>query len=168
MVFYPLQQVLGQMNGSVFYSTGKTSLFRNLSLTAMFIGIPMSFFFIAPVEYFGFNMGASGLAMKIVLTAFIGSNIKLFFSSKILSIKYVNFLRVQIIPVLILILAAWLAGLATSSVFDLKGIVYILVSGILYTMVTGVIVVFFPSALGMRKKNLLKILSEIKGFKNGI
>ena len=78
MVLYPMHQTYGQLSGSVFYATGQTKIYRNIGIFIQTLGIIAIFFLIAPKIYFGLNLGATGLAIKMILIQFIGVNIQLF------------------------------------------------------------------------------------------
>ena len=75
MAFYPIHQTYGQLSGSVFYATGQTALYRNIGVAFMLIGLPVTYFLIAPPEKFGLNAGATGLAIKMVAIAFFSVNV---------------------------------------------------------------------------------------------
>ena len=88
MAFFPIHQTYGQLSGSVFYATGQTSLYRNIGVTSMLIGLPVTYFLIAPGDKWGINAGATGLAIKMVLLQFIAINVQLYFNSKYLKFSF--------------------------------------------------------------------------------
>lgn len=77
MAFYPIHQTYGQLSGSVFYATGQTALYRNIGVVFMLIGLPITYFLIAPGHMLGLNAGATGLAVKMVALQFVAVNVQL-------------------------------------------------------------------------------------------
>lgn len=48
MAFYPIYQVYGQVCGSIFLSTGETKAYCIIGIFFMLVGIPITYFMIAP------------------------------------------------------------------------------------------------------------------------
>jgi O-antigen/teichoic acid export membrane protein len=99
MAFYPIHQTYGQLSGSVFYATGQTALYRNIGITFMLIGLPVTYFLIAPPEKFGLDAGATGLAVKMVALQFIAVNVQLYFNARLLGLRFWRYVGHQIVSV---------------------------------------------------------------------
>ncbi|MDD5774023.1 MAG: oligosaccharide flippase family protein, partial [bacterium] len=97
MSFYPIHQAYGQLTGAVFYSTGQTKLYRNIGLFFLIIGLPMTYFMIAPKNNMGLDAGATGLAIKTVLINVLSVNVLLYYSARFLRLIFWKFVVHQII-----------------------------------------------------------------------
>jgi O-antigen/teichoic acid export membrane protein len=74
MFLYPIHQSLGQIQSTVFYATGQTSLYSKIGIVNMLISIPVSYFLLAPRTQSipGLHLGAAGLASKMVVLQMLG------------------------------------------------------------------------------------------------
>jgi len=77
MALYPIHQTYGQLSGSLFFATGQTRLYRNIGITVMLIGLPITWFVLAPRDMGGIDEGSFGLAIKMVIVQFLGVNLQL-------------------------------------------------------------------------------------------
>jgi len=69
MLFYPIHQAVGQINGTLFMATGRNSVYMKITVAGLVASIPVSYAFIAPGSgggLPGLGLGAMGLALKIV------------------------------------------------------------------------------------------------------
>jgi O-antigen/teichoic acid export membrane protein len=156
MAFYPIHQTYGQLSGSVFYATGQTKLYRNIGVTFMLIGLPVTYFLIASREHWGLNTGAMGLAIKMVLLQLISVNVQFYFNSKLLKLSFWRYFGHQLLCVGCLIS---IAATVTFSVNHLnmlrdKIILNFLVAGFLYTLVVICFVYCFPVVFGLKRQDI--------------
>ena len=156
MALYPIHQTYGQLSGSVFYATGQTKLYRNIGLTLMFIGLPITYFALAPAKQLGFNAGATGLAISTVFMQFIGVNVQLFYNSKFLKLRFLNYFGHQIICVSSLISIALLSKFSIDRLLMINGniIVSFLISGVLYSLLVILLVYYFPAIFGLHRSDI--------------
>ena len=63
----------------------------------MVIGLPLTYLLIAPVSKMGLDIGATGLAIKVVILAFIAVNVQLFFNPRLLKLKFWRYVAHQIL-----------------------------------------------------------------------
>ena len=61
LAFYPMHQTIGQLVGGVFTSTEQTKTMRNSGISTGFVGFFLTLLLLAPIELYGFGMGAVGL-----------------------------------------------------------------------------------------------------------
>ena len=69
MMFYPIHQAVGQINGTLFMATGRNSLYMKITVAGLLVSIPVAYVLIASgvgLGEFGLGLGAMGLALKIV------------------------------------------------------------------------------------------------------
>ena len=155
MAFYPIHQTYGQLSGSVFYAIGQTALYRNIGITFMLIGLPVTYFLIAPGHMLGLNAGATGLAIKMVTLQFIGVNVQLYFNARLLKLRFWRYVGHQIVVV------SCLLGIAAISVFAVdKGLGLhdrvpgFLLAGVLYTFMVVVIGYVQPIFFGLQRQDI--------------
>ncbi|ADR35051.1 polysaccharide biosynthesis protein [Sulfuricurvum kujiense DSM 16994] len=158
MALYPIHQTYGQLSGSVFHATGQTSRYRNIGISSALIGLCFSLLFI----YF-FDLGAMGLAYKMVLTQLVGVTVQLYYNSKFLALDLRYFLRHQITALLFFVLIAYAATRLTPIATPLASF---LVSGFIYTVLVIIFGYLFPSVFATThdeiKTTLAKVLNVAK------
>lgn len=155
MAFYPIHQTYGQLSSSIFYATEQTKLYRNIGLVSMAIGMIFSIIFI----YF-LDLGAMGLAMKMILGQFIGVNIQLYFNSKFLNLNISYFLKHQIYSILFFLFFALvsqsLAPVTQKPIFDF------LVSGFIYFISVIIVSYLYPNIFSVSKNEINTFLMKFK------
>ena len=156
MAFYPIHQTYGQLSGSVFYATGQTRLYRNIGITFMLIGLPVTYFLIAPDYMLGLNAGATGLAIRMVALQFIVVNIQLYFNSRLLGLQFWRYLSHQIVSVACLLCIAAISMFVIDKGFGLneKVILSFLVSGIFYTLMVMILGYVRPILFGLQRRDI--------------
>lgn len=158
MALYPIHQTYGQLSGSIFYATGQTKLMRNIALFIMPLGILATF-----VLIYIFELGAVGLAWKMILVQFIGVNIQLYFNAKLLDLDMKYFLWHQIYSVVFFGILAIISSFVVS--FD-SPLINFLFSGVAYTFFVMMLVYFFPQVFATNrdeiKENFIKIYKRVK------
>lgn len=107
MAFYPVHQSLGQINGSLFYSTDRNRIYRNVGLFFMPLSLLLSYFFIAPENMYGLNMGAKGLAIQMVLIQIATVNTNSYVNCKFFNISFAGLLAYQVVVPVIFLLSGW-------------------------------------------------------------
>ncbi len=157
MAFYPIHQTYGQLSGSIFYATGQTKLMRNITLLTQPIGIIISVVLI----YF-LDLGAVGLAFKMLIGQFIGVLIQLYFNSKFLNLNLKYFILHQVYSILFFSIIVFCASfISLTSVF-----LEFFVTGIFYTFLVIMGVYIFPQIFSTTrseiKVNIIKLCKMIK------
>ena len=154
MAFYPIHQTYGQLSGSVFMATGQTKLYRNIGILFMLLGLPITYFLIAPKNFFGLNAGATGLALKMVAFNIIAVNVQLFFNSKLLKLNYYKYIGHQVLCVFCLLFFAYVTSLIADTLIT-NDILSFFTAGIFYTIVVAIVVYCFPILFGLKKERAL-------------
>jgi O-antigen/teichoic acid export membrane protein len=168
MSFYPIHQTYGQLSGSVFYATAQTRLYRNIGITFMIIGLPVTYFLIAPINMVGLNAGSTGLAIKMVLIQFVAVNVQLYFNSRFLKLSFWKYFTHQLVCITCLLLLAFLSLKIVDYLQISSNIVInFLLNGIIYTISVAGITYFVPALFGLTRKDIhsfFQLLSKgIKG-----
>lgn len=154
MALYPIHQTYGQLSGSIFYATGQTRLMRNMALVTTPFGIIFTFAFI-----YVFDLGAVGLAYKMILIQFIGVNIQLYFNARFLKLDMKHFVWHQIYSIVLFVILALIPTLFIS--FD-SSLVEFLVSGFLYTILVTICAYIFPQVFATSKAEIKENLLRLK------
>lgn len=165
MSFYPIHQTYGQLSGSVFYATGQTALYRNIGVVFMLLGLPVTYFLIMPAEYFGLNLGGTGLAVKMVALQFVWVNVQLYYNARMLRLSFPRYLGHQLFSVGSLLAAARLADAGTGGIALLRQnvIAGFLVSGVLYTLMVAGMGYAFPALFGLGREDIRSLLESFAG-----
>jgi O-antigen/teichoic acid export membrane protein len=161
MAIYPIHQTFGQLCGSIFFATGKTKLYRNISIPVGVFGLFLSVFFIAPNTYGGLNLGSLGLVMKMVIGQIIGVNILLFYSLKIISLSYWKTLKFQIIITFVFAIFAF--GIKYLILeLPIHIILKLIINGIIYTLVSALFIYSFPSLVSSSREEIIENYKKLK------
>jgi O-antigen/teichoic acid export membrane protein len=164
MAFYPIHQTYGQLSGSLFFATDRTRLYRNIGIIFGLIGLPLSYFLIAPKKLFGLEAGAAGLAIKMVLLQFLMVNSQIYFNAKLLKLSFRRFLTHQIITVLFLLAISALARVFVNYIlkFTASFVMNFLAIGAIYTILVFFSIYLMPELFGLNKDSLKSFMSGFK------
>ncbi len=163
MSLYPIHQTYGQLTGSILFATGKTKLYRNITIVFMILGLPISYILIAPHNMLGLDIGATGLALKFVGVQLFSVNVMLYFITKILDINYYEFLKYQIVGIFLLLIIAFLSKMLVSELIHENNMIILrfIISGIIYTLVIALIIYFKPYVFGITKSDLTIVVNKV-------
>lgn len=168
MALFPIHQSYGQINSSVFYATERTRLYRNIGIFFMLIGLPVTYCLLAPKESMGLNMGATGLAIKLVVINVLWVNVLLFYNIKLLKLSYQRFLIHQVLTIVCLLTIATISTYCIDLVFNLRKymILNFILSCALYTVMVVSLVYLKPAFIGFKKQDLQLLLRQCPVTKN--
>ena len=91
MIYYPIHQAMGQVTATFFLATQKTKAYSRISIVFMLLSIPMTYIIQAPkvgVLVPGLELGAIGLALKIVFINIVSVNCCAYIIAKSQNWKY--------------------------------------------------------------------------------
>lgn len=156
MAFYPIHQTYGQLSGSIFYATGNTKLVKNIALMTMPIGIIISF-----VLIYILNLGAIGLALKMVIIQLIGVIIQLYYNAKFLNLNLKYFISHQIYSIVFFVV---LATISSVFVDCNSAVLEFVLSGFFYTVLVIIFGYMFPQVFATNKEEINTILLRLKQY----
>jgi len=163
MAFYPIHQTYGQLSTSVLFATDQTRLFCHITWFSLLVGLPLTYFLLAPAALHGFGMGAVGLAIKMVVMNILINNIFLYFNAKFLRLSFGWYLNHQVISVVVFMTLAFLVTWGVDHCFPMSHhLLRFLVAGIGYSIVSLGAVFIFPGVLGLGRKDITFIQQWIK------
>jgi len=154
MALYPIHQTYGQLSGSIFYATGQTKLMRNMALFTQPLGMLVTFILI-----YIFELGAVGLAWKMILVQFIGVNIQLYFNAKLLDFDMKHFIWHQVYTLLFFAILALISSVFIS--IDNK-LLEFLISGFIYTLFVIIFTYIFPQVFALSRDEIRENLNKIR------
>lgn len=152
LALYPIHQTYGHLSGSLMLSTEQIALYRNTGVAAMLLGVVFSVILI----YF-MDMGATGLALKMVITQIIGVNIQLYYNAKYLGINFYHYLIHQFVVILFFAIVAFIGTNLWS--FGTP-IVHFFVSGVVYTVLVLAGFLLFPQLFASNKAELQRYIRK--------
>ena len=115
----------------------------------------------------GMQLGATGLAAKMVLVQYLGVNVQLWFNTKYLKLPFLNYFLHQIYTMLILGTTSCIS-MKFADFFSDNILISFLMSGFIYSIVVAMIVYSFPSIISFNRNELTKLIIDGKNkiFRN--
>lgn len=153
IALYPIHQTYGQLSGSLFFANGNTSQYRNIGLFTSLVGVIFTFIFL-----YVLNLGALGLAYKMLITQLIGVTIQLYFNTAFLKIKISPFLFHQIYSLLFFLVAAFVSVTLTSSLQTPW--INLSVCAVFYAVLTIIGGIVFPQIFATSRGEIKALFSK--------
>lgn len=150
MAIYPIHQTYGQLSGTLLLATGQTRLYRNLGIVMAILQLPLTFWLLAPATWFGLELGATGLAIQMVVIQLFGVNLQLWYNCLFLDLPFGKFLFHQFYSVALLISCAWLSAGVVDRLVENTLLAFV-GSGVLYTMGCIGLVFLLPTIVAMSR-----------------
>lgn len=168
MAFYPAHQAYGQLASSVFHATGKTKTLRNLAFFEHIGGFILVWICVAPSDMFGLDLGATGLAIKTVITQAVIVNVLLYLASRVIPLRFLFNLFLQLVVLISFLALAWSGNELSTKIFTLLFHVNVaviprfIVSGIIYTIFSCILLFLSPRLFGCTHQDLRNFLARFK------
>jgi len=164
MLCYPILQSMGSISGTILYATGRVNAQSIIGVLFMFLSILVSYFVLVPNTAFipGFGLGSLGLAIKMLIMAFIQVNITAFYLSRSMSIKFDW--GYQPISCIVCFSAGWSVHALTILCLEGNGIptiFQIIISGAMYFSTLALIIWGWPSFLDLTRSDILQMIRHI-------
>jgi O-antigen/teichoic acid export membrane protein len=176
MLFYPIHQTVGQINGTLFMATGRNSVYMKLTVIGLLASIPVSYVLIGPSTGWaeiGLGLGAMGMAVKIVGLNFLFVNIQSWVISRHygISFEWIEPLAAILILLLIGFSCKFMVGQLHSLVqptIEASGLWSMLmrmsIAGVLYLAAGLVLVTQVPSLAGMQQDEVRRYWAKFGDF----
>ena len=140
MALYPVYQVVGQVNGTVFHATLRTSRLRNIGIALAIISLVVTYFTFAPRAMGGLAGGSSAMAIKMLGLNIVGSSVLMFFNFRFLELPFFKTIVSQTILVVSCLFIAVLSKSISTTFVSVEWIRFLL-SGVLYTLLFAIFAV---------------------------
>jgi len=163
MFIYPVYQSLGQINGSYFLATGRTSLHSMIGITMKIVSVPVTYLVLAPSSNMipGLDLGSVGLALKIVILAAISVNISRFFICKISNGRlniFNQFISIGLLLAASFVIKVFLTWVWHVSDIPFSGPLTMIFCVPIYVLIAGVIIYLFPGLGGLERKQIISFI----------
>jgi O-antigen/teichoic acid export membrane protein len=172
MALYPIHQTFGQLSAALLLATGQTGLYAKIAVLVMLLSVPMSYFFMAPSNYLlpGLALGATGLAIKMLLLQFVGTNIQLYFNTRFLGVSFRKWMIHQLKTVGIIyalaLLSRFVAAKIANDYFSAWNVfnidshaftasLHLGFSGIFFIVIVFSVFITAPSLAGIKRDELV-------------
>jgi len=157
MCLFPIHQTYGQLNTNMFFATERVKTYRNIGLVFIAIGLPTTLFLLGPRTYGCLQLGAMGLAVKMVVINILSTNVQLWFNTRYLGLSYKELLIHQILTVAVLLVLAWGTSLGIRYVVnDNHYIVQFVLSGMMYSMLAGILAFMVPGIFKVQRSDFIR------------
>ncbi len=159
MSAFPIFFTFGRILGSIYFATNQNKLYRNQGLVFFSLGMILSYFLVGPKEFGGFELGAVGLAIKIVCV--YGALVIVQFQSicRILKINPWPYWISQTLVVFSFLFLSF-ASYKISALFpDMWVFMRIGLGGMIYSLGVMAFVVIFPKLFGLRDDDFTETLA---------
>ena len=153
----PIHQIYGQMNGSFFFATGNTKAYRNIDIIITLSGLLLTGYLVSPARFGGLDLGARGLAAKMLIVQFLCVNVQLLWITRLIHCSFWKFVAHQFLVVVLLGGLALLVRFA----FVQRGLASwseLLLAGISYSLLTVLAVWAMPRLAGSSRSELRALL----------
>ena len=157
MSFYPIHQTLGQINGALYYSTSRTKVYTHVGLFSLPLGFFLSFILIAPLKYYGFNLGGIGLAIQMISIQFINQNILLFYNCKYFNISFLKLFLHQFILIVLFVFFGFCIKISLNYFVINNKLFFITFFSISLFLISSLLLLINPKLVG--SKNIINILN---------
>ena len=167
MLLYPIHQSTGQITGTMLLATEETKTQSLIDIVFMVVSIPTAYILLAPTSAMvpGLQLGAMGLALKMVGCQILGVNLKAFFVARHIGAAF-NWSH-QIIVLLVLLpvgfgskfLADSMLSLASLDGYIIPGVV---ASSVFYVVSVTALIYHVPSLAGVDRDQVKHGLSLLR------
>jgi hypothetical protein len=171
MLLYPVHQSMGQITGTMLMATERTRIASVMGILFLVLSIFTAYFMLAPHNLFvpGLNMGAVGLALKMLMCQFVGVNLTAFFVSRFINASF-DWSH-QIYVLILLLPLGFLCKFFAEGILSLFNfgeylILLMVVSGLFYLIGVAHLVRFLPSIAGLNKDQINLGMSWIRARLN--
>ena len=155
MLLYPIHQSMGQIGGAMLLASGQTYKFMFVSVVFMIVSIPATYFVLAPSSttlLSGMQLGAVGLAYKMVLLNIVSVNTQAWIIAKYNGWKFDWVFQLVGIPMMIAsgFIAKYLVELLwdTSKVNISELLIPVSISSFLYSLISLSVIWRLPWLIG--------------------
>ena len=161
MLFYPLHQVLGQLLSAAMYAVREEKILSIYNTASLCFGILLSVFLLSDQSVLGFGLalGATGLAIKMLVIQFINVNLLLRVVSKKYGFQFSIFLQITLIICALLI--AVVSKIITGYLPVGKNVFLTLACGVILQVVISGICLLFLKDVRVFASQFIEKLSKL-------
>ena len=165
MCLYPIHQTCGQINGTLFYSTGQTHLYRNIGLFSIALGFILTVWLLGPARFGGLALGSVGLATKMVLSQVMVVNVQLWVICRQLNLSFWRLLRNQTVT-LLMFSAIAIAARGAGECIVMISSARLIAACLVYVIISMLCVWMLPRIFGLSRDDFQGLLSQVMRRRN--
>ena len=169
MMLYPIHQNYGRFTGSTLLALERTDIIRNLTVINTITGLIFVYFLLAPNSFIvpGLELGATGLALKMVIHQIISVNIYLFFCCRLIEERMGKYLLNQVVT----LLPIFVIGFIVKNVIDLiynqnpgitESMIHLIISASIYGSLVLIMIWVFPNIAGISRDDIKYYMHKLK------
>jgi len=161
LLAYPLAQTLWQTCGVYLQATNNTKVYARIVSPVKMLSIPLAYIMLAPgaLSWPGFGLASLGLAIKVVLSQFVGVVIMTYVISRMGNIS--NNMRIYAKNIAILITVAYICKFSITTILAILvcniPLIAFIASGLIYALLVWFILVSWPTLIGFDMTALKKV-----------
>lgn len=164
MLLYPVHQSMGQIGGTILLATGQTKAYATCSSVSMLASLVIAYFVLAPVgaPLPGLQLGAIGLALKLVIVQIFSVNLTSWVIARIFGWRLDWIYQVFALGGCVAL--GWLTHFISLLVVGQSGpiLMTLLLMMLLYIGSVIVYLYFFPSLVSMNRGELVTYLARFR------
>lgn len=165
MCLYPIHQTCGQINGTLFYSTGQTHLYRNIGLFSIALGFILTVWLLGPARFGGLALGSVGLATKMVLSQVVVVNVQLWVICRQLNLSFWRLLRNQTVT-LLMFSAIAIAARGAGECIVMISSARLIAACLVYVIISMLCVWMLPRIFGLSRDDFQGLFSQVMRRRN--
>jgi O-antigen/teichoic acid export membrane protein len=158
-----IHQTYGQLSGELMSATDRTRELGGIAIFIAILGLPFTYFLLAPQQYWGLDLGATGLAIKLLIVQITSVNIQLWFNTRYLNIGITYYITHQVLVLILFPFVAFI-GKFTVGYMLYPGIIALIASGGLYLSLVFTILLLFPGLIAMDRVEFLNHITRPSRF----
>lgn len=159
MFLYPIHQSMGQVTGVMLFATERTKIKSIIGICFMILSVFTAYFMLAPNNLLipGLNMGAVGLAAKMLVCQFIEVNLMAFFVARYINAAF-DWTH-QLSVLLVLLPLGFLCKFSAAQFLSIfcagERIIWVMaLSSFFYLIAVGGLLRFSPAIVGLNKDQI--------------
>ncbi|SON50966.1 lipopolysaccharide biosynthesis protein [Vibrio tapetis] len=154
LALYPIHQTFGQLTSSVLFAMNKTKIYKNIGFVFSVLGGLVSV-----ITIYLLNLGAYGLAIKMVLIQLVSVNVQLFFTCRYIGVKFSLMIKNQLICCLILCFIALVSS--TIPTMDISPYIDLTIYAVIYGLLSLIVFFIFPSPFGVERSSINALINRV-------
>ena len=173
MAFNPAVQTLGQLNSVAFKATGRTAAYRNLAILLSIPDLVITYVLLAPrsAAIPGFELGASGVALRMVVYGLVSVLVSERFNLKYFELSWYaaswqKLLATTVIGACGVVSFVVLSGMLAR--LRLGGLPGFAMSSVVYLSSIAGLVVLRPGLLGLHRSDLVAAAAHVRASASGL
>lgn len=164
MLIYPIHQTYGQLVGTVFYSFSLTKLYSKIGIYRTLIGLLLTCFLLLPSKYLGLDLGATGLALKMVSLQFVFVNLSLYLVTKEKEWNIYKLFQQQVLVGLTVLTISYISYISCNSYLKIENLYINLCVQSLFSVLIGLTLFLFLKEKDIFKKNIIDVNQLLDSF----